>query len=272
MLRVKRTKKLINSLGLCVVATIPLVLGSCSNEVTEPYYSDFKTQNGYSGIRKHYPRGGDGEKVLENNTRLWSRENVTFSFIGIGVYKLIDDNFKTLNNELFNRLDEINKEYRKKDRFTPDELDKLSQESDLITDKIVANWLENHPNIWKDRIFTLINNLDDFPEDYKEIKNKFKNVDFNKQTILIINGLDTYHYSSGGHAKDSGYWIDNIEITNKKMIIKYIYKYIPVRSNSSIETTNTSISRTTHFVVVDKLTSLDDKKIEIIDLSISNNV
>ncbi|ATO30608.1 hypothetical protein CO229_00480 [Mycoplasmopsis bovirhinis] len=137
MLRIKHTKKPINSLGLCVVATIPLLLSSCSNEVTETYYSDLKVQNGYSGIRKHYPRGGDGNKVLKNTTRLWSRKNITFSFIGI--YKLIDYNFKTLNNELFNPLDEIKQEYRKKGRFTQEELNKVRQESNLLTDRIVSN-------------------------------------------------------------------------------------------------------------------------------------
>ncbi|ATO30989.1 hypothetical protein CO229_02600 [Mycoplasmopsis bovirhinis] len=130
--------------------------------------------------------------------------------------------------------------------------------------EITTKWQEKNLKTNKNKIFQLINSFDELLNRWsKTIANEFKSVDFNEKSILIINGLDYRDNNIMSVVKGSGYWINKLNIVNKKISIEYKFKEIKIYDDryATVAPALTGVS-TIHFVVIDKLQSLNSYNFE----------
>ncbi|ATO30611.1 hypothetical protein CO229_00505 [Mycoplasmopsis bovirhinis] len=230
------------------LATLSAV--SCSNTTSKPYFSESKTDGGQRVVRFHYPNSAP-----DYENALWS--SVFYDEIEKSV--IFDDAFKNEHAEVIKQYKDAYNEYHKPITYY-DKKDSDAKYAKLrdAQKEVIDKWQAKNIKINKSKIFSLINSQDDLSSDkYIEIKDIFKNIDFSKSSILVINGLNYVTNTSNSVVKGSGYWIKKIDITNN--LINLQYKWVEIRekgSRSAAEDQVLSGTSTVHYIVIDKLSDI----------------
>lgn len=212
-------KKIIKkSLGLILVPAKTLSTISCSSDfVSYPHYSESKTSDGYNVWRIIH------EKGINNNSfnRFLDPKSIELiDYPKLLLLKFINEDFKTKNKELLEIYNQLNE--KSDTKLSETEAVENYNDKKLTENRIIYNWLD----YIKKKPLTLINDLNKLPEEFKNIRDKFKNVDFKKELILIVNGPDHLQWKPGYDTEklldipgNVGQVIDKLEIDNNKIKI-----------------------------------------------------
>ncbi|ATO30581.1 hypothetical protein CO229_00315 [Mycoplasmopsis bovirhinis] len=245
-------KRLFYSLIIPSLTLIPISAISCSNLTSDPYSSESKTDDGQRLVRFHYPN-----RTVHIDNALWS----SVDYNRLIESSSFDDAFKNEHADVIKKHNDAYNEYHKpitnydeKDR--DEKRAKLADARNALIDK----WQEKNIKLNKNKIFSLINSNDDLAFDkYKDIKDIFKNTDFSKNTILVVNGLNYHTGSINEVVKGSGYWIKKVNILDKNINLEY--KLVEIQAKGSgrgVASQALSTTSTIHYIVINKLDSLDN--------------
>ncbi|BBA22177.1 hypothetical protein MBVR141_0876 [Mycoplasmopsis bovirhinis] len=245
-------KRLFYSLIIPSFTLIPISAISCSNLTSDPYSSESKTDDGQRLVRFHYPN-----RSVHIDSALWSSVN----YDRLVESSSFDDAFKNEHAEVIKKHNDAYNEYHKP-ITNYDEKDRAQKSAKLseARKEVIDKWQEKNIKLNKNKIFSLINSDHELTSDkYKDIKDIFKNTDFSKNTILVVNGLNYHTGSINEVVKGSGYWIKKVNILDRNINLEY--KLVEIQAKGSgrgVASQALSTTSTIHYIVINKLDSLDN--------------